>query len=68
MTRTIATAAFATLMAIGFTAPSFAGESRDAYNAALDTCEQMHKDQRQDCYDKAMETYKMSVEKEQMAK
>lgn len=68
MTRIIATSAFAALLAIGFSAPSHAGESREAYNKALDACEEMHKDQREDCYEQAMEKYKMAVEKEKMGK
>lgn len=68
MTRIIATAAFATLLAIGFSAPSYAGEARWQYNSALDKCEQMHKDQRQDCYDQAMEQYTAAKDKEEMDK
>ena len=42
--------------------------ARAAFNAALDKCEEMTGDQRNDCTNEAMEAYREAREKEQMSK
>ena len=70
MKRILATTALAALLGAGLTVPTYAmshesaSEARKTFNAALDKCEDMHKDQRQDCMNAAMEQYRMAREKE----
>lgn len=70
MKRILATTAMAALFGASLTvAPhamsqESASDARKAFNAALDKCEDMHRDQRQDCMNAAMEQYRMAREKE----
>jgi ribosomal protein S7 len=70
--RMITSAALAALLATSFvfgaSAMSHGGKSaaREAFNAALDKCEEMQGDQRSDCMDQAMQSYREAREKEQM--
>ncbi len=72
MIKAFSTAALAALLVTGLTVAAHAAshggasEARNAYNAALDKCEEMKGDQRSDCYSEAMEQYRLAREKEEM--
>ncbi len=70
MNRNLVTTALAVLLASGLTLATHAqaqqsdSEARQAFNAALDKCEEMSKDQRETCSYEAMNQYRLAREKE----
>ena len=71
MLKFVSTAALAVMFAVGLTVGAHAmshgkSEAREAFNAALDKCEDMQGDQREECENKAMEEYREAREKEKM--